>query len=188
MQKKQIQTCEVTTISAHLLQSTRRRYIYANPAKIDDIKSILHQKKTVKSEILTQILINIADQNPNMIWSVHSRHRLKGLIIVWLLNNFGLYNYFNTRFELETVRLDYFAGRSDPVTAVAIDFIIGDRATFLGLIDVIPWLKTLGNGQLDVWTTPRNDEQTYLAQMLGFGPLSSIRPSLMHLIRDGSNL
>jgi hypothetical protein len=188
MKNEKIQSCEVTSISAHLLQNSRRRFVYANPAKSEDIASIIGKTYGSSDNSIARTVMSVSKHNPNMVWSVHSGRRPIGLILVWLLNNYGLYNYFNKRLDLQDARLDHFASRSEPVTAVAVDHLIGARATFLGLIDVIPWLRTLNGDQLDIWTTPQSIDQTNLAHMLGFQPLSFIRPDLMHLLRHAGNL
>jgi hypothetical protein len=183
----QTQTDPVLAYRQRLVQLSKTRRVFVQPASPSDIRN-LHAMLTdhIEQPVATvESACAIQDASPESIWSIHSATELLGGIAFLPLNALGLYQLVYGKLDLLNPAVNAVAGRIDRPAILYLWAIVSRGRGIIGLADIMDHLDRRRFRHVDIWTSPVTPRGERLAEQLGFTRFSHANRVFYRLKRTG---
>jgi len=152
-----------------LLNPSRRRGVYAQPASQSDIHALHGMFKTRIDQPIAppEAAVRVQNASPNSIWSIYASDGLAGGVAFLPLNTLGLYQLIYGKLDLTDPPLAALAVRSERPVILYLWAAIARHRAVIGFADVLRQLDVQRFRGIDIWMHTVTPGAERLAEGLG---------------------
>jgi hypothetical protein len=152
-----------------LLDPSRRRGVYAQPASHGDIHALhaMFKARIHQPIALPEVAVQVQEASPNSIWSIYAADGLAGGVAFLPLNALGLYQLIYGKMDLTNPPLAALAVRSERPVILYLWAAIARHRAVIGFADVLRQLDVQRFRGIDIWMHTVTPGAERLAEGLG---------------------